>query len=264
MSYLVDSDSLVHFILVGDSDIARWPESQFPSLSNNPVLKQRNYKQVISNYSQNGALLANIPSQVKRAYEDELITIESNKNYSCTIFIACAGENDLSAGFNVDSVMSSFHKLVDSIFSDKSSSLCQSRPHYLIFFGPKLEPWIDSYDDKGHDTTDTIMRKSYYQLSERMTLASTIKSKDDMNIAFIDCLTLFCDVDSASNDKGAAVLSGRYKALSKYFDHDGLHLNEEGYKVWKKALDLQLSQLLCKERCNDSLDMSRGKNMLLD
>lgn len=282
----------LNFILIGDSDMAKWPSSQLPSLANLPTLKHHNFKQVISNFAKNGALLSNVPSQVEKAIKELNITVDnapsnsSRKHHSNVFFIACAGENDLSQGFSVDAVMQSFNSLIDTIFS---YSTCNNKPH-LIFFGPKIEPWLNASDKD--DKNSEEMRKAYFQLSQRLKLCChefntnvTVDHNhlqkhgfgnnhhchsDGKNVTFINSLTLFCDGDEDDGgesyiDNGiGAILSGKVKANEKYFDTDGLHLNEEGYGIWKQELDILTSQILCTERCLDSLDMSRGKNIILD
>ena len=293
-----DSKDIV-LVLVGDSDISRWPTSEITSLFDYPILKDHQFKQpILSNYSKSGALLQNVTSQVAKALKDlNGSTINSKKSqtrskkhyekkqnqnhnqnhnghdqqqhkHPSLFFIACAGENDLSSGFPVDTVINSFHKLVDSIFSE---SHCHGQP-YLIFFGPKLEPWLNDNDNEE-------MRKLYYQLNERLAVASLECAKnvtmghslrqgrnhhchsDGKNVYFIDSLTRFCG--PSASEKGS-VLSGKAKAETKYFDDDGLHLNENGYKVWKEELGSLLVRILCSERCNTSLNMSHGKKIILD
>ena len=287
-----DSKKLI-FILVGDSDISRWPSSEMPSLVDHSVMKHHNFKQpIFSNYSKSGELLQNVPSQVAKALKDLKGGRKKSKSkrkqslgrqkhnhhhdhdhdvqheHPSIFFIACAGENDLSSGFSVDTVVHSFHKLVDSIFSDSN---CHDRPH-LIFFGPKLEPWLNDNDNEE-------MRKFYYQLNERLIISSSNCARDvtidhsakegqnhhchsdGKNVSYIDSLTLFCG--QSANERGS-VLSGKAKADETYFDVDGLHLNQEGYKVWKQELERTLEQILCSERCVHSLDMSHGNKVVLD
>ena len=266
------SNELVLFFL-GDSDMARWPSNQLPSISNIISLKHHNFKQVNHNHSKNGALLQDVPSQVQKALEDYQSVRPHGNAEKCSssssnvFFIVCAGENDISNGLSIDNVMTSFNGLIDSIFSNESSRCFERRPH-LIFLGPKLEPWL--VDDKSS-------RKSYFQLSERMISQScqrlptstkvNLLDTDNVNnhscddsvddgkhISYINCLTMFC---GESAKMQGAVLAGRAKAEMKYFNDDGLHLNEEGYKVWKEELQNVLSRILCTERCVESLDMSQ-------
>ena len=257
----VNSNEVV-FFLVGDSDISRWPADLLPSLSDHPALEHHNINQTIYNeHCKSGALLQQTADQVKR-YIKDFKNSALNDKHSLVFFIACAGENDLSNGFSVDTIVASFQKLCDTIFAESS---CASRP-YLIFFGPKLEPWLDE---------DSKARRSYYQLSERLAETCLRFSVDitqgqdhdqghchcdGKNITYVDCLTIFCG--ESANESGA-VLSGKAKAETKYFDNDGLHLNEVGYKIWKDKLEIILSQIICSERCINSLDMSHGMKIEL-
>jgi hypothetical protein len=141
----------------------------------------------------------------------------------------------------------------------------------LIFLGPKLEPWLED---------DMEARKSYFHLSERLSRSCQTfgtnetldhnENKDNQSchpdgknaISYVNCLTMFCG-DSA--DLPGAVLAGRAKAETKYFNKDMLHLSEEGYKVWKEEIEWIISSIICTERCTHSLDMSHGgKKIVLD
>lgn len=269
---------VINLIFIGDSDIARWPESQLPSISTHPVLQHHNLKQVIFNHSQNGALLANIPSQVQKALKEVKVSACTGTTSTTNFFIACAGENDLSHGFSVDTVMTSFHNLLETIFATNDSD---DKLHF-IFFGPKLEPWLND---------DVEARTSYDQLSERMAIdslkysysSSVLMNGGDgdcgdcshspietsgpkiRNVTFIDTLTHFCG--ETADDMGSVHSTGTCRhaqAQSKFFDEDGLHLSEEGYALWKEELELLLSRILCNEHCIDSLDHSHGKKIVLD
>ena len=57
-------------------------------------------------------------------------------------------------------------------------------------------------------------------------------------LKFIDCLTLFC---GETKDVPGALYGGKAVADDKYFKDDGLHLNDEGYKLWKDLLEKESS-----------------------
>ncbi len=250
--------TVINLIFIGDSDIARWPKSQMPSISTHPALQHHNFKQVIFNHSQNGALLANVPSQVHRALKE--VKKQVHLLVPHHFFIACAGENDLSHGFSVDTVMTSFHNLLETIFTTNNDDINTNNLH-ILFFGPKFEPWLND---------DYEARESYDQLSERMTIhslkysySSNVLMNDGdhgdcscshspvetsapkiKNVTFIDSLTLFCG--ETADDMGSVQYSTRHaQARSNFFDKDGLHLSDEGYALWKEELELLLSQILC-------------------
>mmetsp|Transcript_22556 Transcript_22556/g.33745 ORF Transcript_22556/g.33745 Transcript_22556/m.33745 type:complete len:279 (-) Transcript_22556:315-1151(-) len=263
-----DASEIV-LILVGDSDISRWPSDELPSVvsgNNNPLLEHHHLKQVTLNKSKSGATMTDVQKQVQEALE-ELKKLNKSKKLSSEnknqhhhqhqriFFLMCAGENDISSGRTVDDVIASFQEVVEYIFSNSS---CKDIPH-LIFFGPKFEPWLND---------DSAARKSYFQLSERLTRAcETLTLKvcqdhnnqrgghhchaDGINIVYIDCLTKFCG--ESAKVKGG-ILGGRAKAELKYFDNDGLHLSSEGYKVWKGDVEQALTRIICTEECGDTLD----------
>ena len=265
----------IALVFLGDSDMAKWPSNLLPSLTTKEDLEHHRIHQVNFNHSQSGALLSNVHTQLPKAMRE--LGEENNKSKRI-FFIACAGENDISSGQPIDTVIQSFTSFMQSIFKETT---CATRPH-LIFFGPKLEPWLD--DDIGS-------RKLYYQLSQRMLrscidLNSTVTedhnnheshdhshdhadhlchqhincNSDGRNITYIDCLTMFCE---RGEELRTGILSGEMKADPKYFDADGLHLNEEGYAKWKEELESVLSHLICNETCGESLDRSL-ENIKLD
>mmetsp|Transcript_4438 Transcript_4438/g.5116 ORF Transcript_4438/g.5116 Transcript_4438/m.5116 type:complete len:268 (+) Transcript_4438:128-931(+) len=256
-------------IFVGDSDISRWPSNHLPTVAEKNHLKHHKIKETALNHAVSGSLLHDLPDQIAAAL-DEYHLIKKNKHHHEHIFfIACAGENDLSNGQPIDTILQSFHNVITNVFNE---SKCETKPH-LIFFGPKLEPCV---------IDDESVRKSYFQLSERFSAAcQELKVQvtqdhndhhrheesthhchsDGKNISYIDCLTMFCG--HSSGVKGA-ILNGEVKPEALYFDRDGLHLNEAGYRVWKDQVENLLSTILCTERCEDSLDMSHTKNCLSD
>lgn len=277
------SDKVITLILIGDSDISRWPSKELPSVSDHVLLKHHHLKQIIMNHAKSGANMIDVQVQVQEAMKDlnnNLLKKSSSKKglplpsdeqqqHPRIFFIMCAGENDISSGRSVDYVISSFYEVVDKIFSGSS---CENRPH-LLLFGPKFEPWLND---------DSSARKSYFQLSDQLSRTCETLSpnltldhhdqnrndrshhchSDGKNIVYIDCLTKFCG-ESASL-KGA-ILGGRARAELKYFDSDGLHLSPEGYKVWREDVENTLSRIICTEECIDSLDKSNvGKKIVLD
>ena len=41
-----------------------------------------------------------------------------------------------------------------------------------------------------------------------------------------------------------AVMGGRAQADPKFFRNDGLHLNEEGYRIWKQIVEQELEKVM--------------------
>lgn len=202
----------IALVFVGDSDIARWPLSHLPSVYGR---NQHEY-----HYAYCGAYLKDLGEQVERSISE---ISESLVSYDQIIFIACAGENDLSS-CTVDEIVLSFRKFIDSIFESSTISCTK----HVFFFGPKLEPWLKD---------DAAARRSYFQLSERIKQTCI---KEEKKIHFIDCLTMFCSIDT----KHKSVIGGEAKPDPLFFEDDGLHLSMEGYIHWKKELEALITKVL--------------------
>lgn len=247
--------------------MAEWPSHLLPSLANLESLDHHDIHQVNFNHAQSAELLAGVHTQLQTA----ITALNDDDEVTRIFFIVCAGENDISSGQPVDTTIQAFESFLHSLFNETRAA-CSTKPH-LIFFGPKLEPWLDD---------DLESRKKYFQMSERM-LRSCLEIEmvcvagedgddhhhdhrhdgcDDVrqNITYIDCLTMFC---GDNNDLRSGILSGNTKADKTYFNDDGLHLNDAGYEIWKEELEIILTQLICNEECSQSLDRSIGKSIEL-
>ena len=253
------SVAAIKVIFLGDSDMSKWPSALLPSLNNNikdikskcTTSSENNknddepiHQVIFSNYSRSGDLLSNVPnSQLPQAIA-ELKSDQDDKSKSTKIkkkqmifLVACAGENDISSGQPIDTIIQSFNTFIHSVFTKFINNQTKfSGPYlHLIFFGPKLEPWLDE---------DMESRKLYYQLSERMLRVCASMQ----NVTYIDCLTMFCshvgDKDTDKMSLRSGILSGKTKADKNYFSADGLHLNIKGYEVWKEKLEMILTLLM--------------------
>mmetsp|Transcript_6325 Transcript_6325/g.11946 ORF Transcript_6325/g.11946 Transcript_6325/m.11946 type:complete len:266 (+) Transcript_6325:136-933(+) len=250
----------IALVFVGDSDIARWPKHllpQVPAISSfcqhrhkqhhdeDPKNEQRARHVTTFHHAQNGATMQSLASQIKRAKKEiSSSTIDNCESFDVTIFIACAGENDLSTCSNttssmLDRIMEHFESAVQSIFSIKSSKQQIKNPH-LIFIGPKVEPWMEQ--------DDLDARMSYFQLSERLRSCIAKLSSSSCPIAtkcksnsifYLDSLTLFCGETS-----NKSVVGGQAIAQRIYFHEDELHLSQNGYEIWKNQVDDILSQIM--------------------
>ena len=141
-------------VLVGDSDISRWPTDLNP-------------KGTIRNVGQSGATLDDVKHLIgQKSFQ---LLCESN---SPTSFVVCAGENDIGSGISIASSECAMIAILDEL-------LQQNPQNHVIFLGPKFEPWL---------TNDKSSRKSYFQLS----LMQERLCRDRPKIHFVDCLTLFC------------------------------------------------------------------------
>ena len=225
----------MQLIFFGDSDISRWPESQYPSPSSVQF-------QEVSNYGKGGAILKDLTKQVDKWRSEE----KNWKSADCKhFFVCCAGENDLGSGRSIMQISESFRAFVDMLFptennkssssnskATQSSSLLKNNNNAkMIFFGPKFEPWLS--DDKS----------SRVQYNEMNTALQTALRNHpaSSHIKYINCLTLFC-TENTANVPGAVY---GHKAVpdATYFDEDGLHLNDVGYDVWKEIVENEIDTM---------------------
>jgi lysophospholipase L1-like esterase len=229
--------SIITVVLVGDSDISRWPPSLYPEGSK---IKSGDVEIEITvvNLGQSGAVLSDLLPQVNQwRTEQQSIQTGCNSPNRINIFIACAGENDVGSGRSVDGLLETFRTFLDELFPRHS----QSGPNqgdesksYLLFLGSKFEPWLSE---------DMSSRKQYTQLAK--ALHRTIRKHPGFGtnrIMFVDCLTMFCTKESC-NVPGA-IYGGRALPDKEYFDVDGLHLSEKGYQFWKQITEEEISKML--------------------
>mmetsp|Transcript_4797 Transcript_4797/g.10614 ORF Transcript_4797/g.10614 Transcript_4797/m.10614 type:complete len:230 (+) Transcript_4797:87-776(+) len=217
-----------NIILFGDSDISRWPPSAYPSSSK--------IWPKASNYGESGAGLTDVLHQIdqwKLQIEDGTNAIENDDDTVNTnnLFVCCAGENDIGSGRSLDSILETFRAVLDDLFPANDDSkkqqqlLSPSNESKMIFFGPKFEPWL---------ADDNASRKRYAKLNNGFQRAIHNHPMSD-RMKYIDCLTLFCTKDSATLP--GAIYGGKAMADNKYFDADGLHLNDVGYGVWRRMVE---------------------------
>lgn len=203
-------------ILLGDSDISRWPSSLYPGYPTSTSISSSTSSQHC-NYAVGGAQMSDVLQQINNWKEDTRdITVDGN------ILICCAGENDLGSGRSIDQILETFRAVLDALFPSTKS-------HFkLIFIGPKFEPWL---------INDNTSRKQYTKLNNGLHRAIRKHHAKDQ-ITYIDCLTLFCTEETA-NVPGAI----HSKAIpdDRYFDKDGLHLNDMGYEKWKQIIEQKLT-----------------------
>lgn len=220
----------VALILVGDSDISRWPCELYPKeVVQNGNAIHRIQLQVFRG-AKSGALIKDIDKQVRKVFKE---IGECAKKFDRVIMIACAGENDLSSGISISAIMTSFENTMNGIFSSS-----YHKDINVIFLGPKVEPWLED---------DIEARNGYFQLSQRLKQAAKLPVEDrndDQAIIFIDCLKMFCGETASLS---VVSLSRSAKADTRYFDDDGLHLNNEGYKILKDEVETRIERLLCED-----------------
>ena len=100
----------------------------------------------------------------------------------------------------------------------------------MLLFGPKFEPWL---------TDDNASRKKYVKLNNGFQRAIR-KHRAFDRIIYVDCLTLFCTKETGSEP--GVVYGGRAIPDIRYFDSDGLHLNDVGYGVWQQIAAVKIAE----------------------
>jgi lysophospholipase L1-like esterase len=202
-----------------------------------------------------------------------------------TFIVACAGENDISQGLSLERSIEQLREFLDLIFLDdysndndddnsnsnnnkdnnnnNNNSNNNNRNNndddhrFLIFLGPKFEPWQDnhhdniSYKKKYNSMTRAFQRCLQEYSNNNKNDNGNDNDDDDVNnsnnfssrrrIHYIDCLTMFCD-EETTNLPGAR-FCGRAKAEPYYFCSDQLHLSDSGYDIWKDIIETIILQL---------------------
>ena len=143
-------------ILVGDSDIARWPSSAWPTGT-------------VAVSGRDGATLQDTAARLQSSLHQNTST-RTPATATC-IVVLCAGENDVGAGTPVNEMESTMQDIVSVI---QRQPCCRA-----VVLGPKLEPWL---------VRDTKSRRDYARLAKMME-----RCCDGYDVVFLDCLTLFCD-----------------------------------------------------------------------
>ena len=110
-----------------------------------------------------------------------------------------AGDNDLGDGRTPEEVVIFFDELVSKI-----NSCFPDMPWYFISIKPSISRW--NIDDKIKRTNELIEAKINAQT----------------NITFVDIYDAMLDENGYPN--------------AALFEEDGLHLNKNGYDVWREAL----------------------------
>ena len=216
----------IRIILVGDSDISRWPPSLYPQCSSG---LHKRFETSLRNLGQSGALLSDLVPQLRQWRAE----IDDSSCMRYDVFVACAGENDISSGRSLDTVLEVFRSFLDEVFHPSQQEQNHKIQNCVIFLGPKYEPWL---------STDMSSRKKYTKLSS--ALQRTIRKHEGSTASqrvFVDCLTMFCT--NQTHNVPGAIHGGRAIPDEKYFDGDGLHLNEDGYRIWKNIVEEQISNI---------------------
>lgn len=225
-------------ILIGDSDISRWPPSLYPQCRKICSDICKDGEASVKKLGQSGAVLSDLIPQLRQwRAENPAMQADGSLSERFHVFVACAGENDIGSGRALDSLSETFRSFLDELFPHSQLEQHHNIHHNLIFLGPKFEPWL---------STDMSSRKQYTKLSN--SLQRTIRKHQGFTtsrIVFVNCLTMFCTSQTATVP--GALHDGRAIPDEKYFDDDGLHLNEDGYRVWKNIVEEELNNIFAME-----------------
>ncbi|KAL7546855.1 hypothetical protein ACHAWF_010181 [Thalassiosira exigua] len=221
-----------NMILFGDSDISRWPPSAYPS---SPSLHPN-----IINRGKGGAELVDLLRQIDRWKDDAKDEKDADVQGAASnnLYLCCSGENDVGSGRSLDGILDAFRSVLDALFPAEDGEPDRGTPprsggeSRLIFLGPKFEPWL---------ANEHASRKTYAKLNNGFQ-RSMRKHRARDSICYIDCLTKFCTHETASAP--GAVYGGRAMPDGRYFDADGLHLNETGYGVWKGLVEAKMVEMI--------------------
>lgn len=211
---MMDSRQTVAVLLIGDSDISRWPKTLYPHADSH------------HSQAENGATLSECLPLLISALKDALETEASN-----VVVVACAGENDVAQSISLEDSCDALRSFINATFAAEQDRL------NFVLLGPKLEPWL-------HD--DRESRRDYIRMSrafEKICVEHALAER----IFFMDCLLMFCG-DSAKQ-KGA-LLGGKAKAEKTYFDYDLLHLGQRGYEIWKQRVDSYIEKAIRKHQAS--------------
>jgi lysophospholipase L1-like esterase len=221
-------------LLVGDSDIEYWPEKLFPQIRDDDDDDDDSYQHYleIQHSGHSGATLTEILPYIESLLSSEPNTKDDvgDDDPYLSFVVVCAGENDIGQGKSLESSVEALRQMMGLVLFDTRT---RRRRRHFIFLGPKFEPWLeDDYDSKKqYATMSRSFERCCHEFGEERNVTN--------NVHFIDCLTMFCG--DTANIPGAA-LGGRAKAEEKYFSSDRLHLNDEGYKVWKSVVEIVMEE----------------------
>lgn len=222
-------------VLVGDSDISRWPPSLYPKYCK----INNNVKFDVVNLGQSGGVLSDLLPQLHQWQTEQRTRTGIKSSENIHIFVACAGENDLGSGRSVDGLLNTFRSFLDELFPDSQlqQKHVEETKNFLLFLGPKFEPWLSE---------DSSSRKQYAKLSN--ALQRTIRKHSAFHthrMTYIDSITTFCTKETSQVP--GAIHGGRAIPDVQFFDRDGLHLNEKGYQIWNHMIEEELCKIMDRE-----------------
>ena len=212
-------------LLIGDSDIAFWPQDLLPDVDSSRS-PSNNSPPIVTVKGYSGATLSEVAYRL-RDYFGELSVSMRDKPESIVV-VACAGENDIGNDIRLDTSLTSLKLFLEILFGTVTTHITIITK--LVVFGPKFEPWLED---------DPSYKKKYCKMSRSFQRCLTSHPQSD-RIDYIDCLTMFCG-ETASLP--GATLAGKACAQENYFSSDRLHLSSEGYRIWKGQVEACLEKL---------------------
>ena len=209
-------------VMLGDSDISRWPADLRPEhqdlISRAPPAE---------NHAAGGAVMSDLLTQLSGWRASRESSDDGEGITAPALFLCCAGENDVGSGRPVDAVLGTLRRFLDEAVGGDGDDR-------LIFVGPKLEPWL---------AEDAGSRKLYAKLNTG--LARAVRghpSGRGGRAAYVECLTSFCTEETSTVP--GAVYGNRAVPDGRFFDGDMLHLNDRGYRVWKRMVEDTINKML--------------------
>jgi len=246
-------------VVVGDSDIAKWPEDLIPAGEGGIGTETEWDQPIVSGHS--GATLAEVLPHLRRVLAEsrtkgmgesggKTTTSTSTLDTDTVVVVACAGENDIGEGLSLGKSVEALREFANAVFLEHHSG----SNLFLLFLGPKFEPWLEH--DPSYKKKYEAMARAFRRCLEEYEATTSFCKDDSTNtskcrsattnsggnsnggrIHFIDCLTMFCG--ETANVPGAR-LGGRARADPRFFASDQLHLGNEGYAIWKEVVETKI------------------------
>ena len=243
--------------LVGDSDIARWPSPLLPNISSLTNTPTDDTTSGIPNVIVSGHPGMTL-NQIVPHVQDAIVTLLQS-DLPCTaptnkFLVVCGGENDIGCGIPMCTSKLAFQSLLDlvqqtnvqQVSKRQHASSFQPSIVHLIFLGPKLEPWLrhDSAARKSYIQMSIIFEQLCHQQRRKDIESKSVQycDSDIKYIHYIDCLTMFCG--NCGTNRKSALYGGKDTADTIYFHSDQLHLSNDGYEIWKSAVEDKIATIL--------------------
>jgi len=262
------SPAPLHLYFLGDSDISKFPLSREGGKANRsngllqevllytheeiaiPSTRFAKYGATIS--SLNSLLKSNLPPLPTKPY----------------LLICTVGENDLP-GFAAQtnppgsintSILYKLNQLIDILMEEiLVSHIGNTNCLGIIFFGPKIEPWMFTEED-GYDWNCILIFSKFNVL-----LNNAFAALKNEKLIYVDTLTKFItqnltkfvtlsgdDYSRFTSQELHSNLLMRYASKkgghiftinNDQFENDQLHLSECGYQIWKEIINEHVDNL---------------------